>query len=110
MYISLFTISCLFAFPKPESEVSRSFQSHFPDSNLISNFVFKMQKKGPWMYKNNQGQIEARSVSKGMDGKEGHVSLPSDTPSAGSMDQGQWEGGLAPLAGKRNRENIVSLL
>lgn len=62
------------------------------------------------MYKNNQGQIELHSVSKGMDGKEGHVSLPSDTPSAGSMVQGQGEGGLAPLAGKRNRENIVSLL
>lgn len=51
------------------------------------------------MYKNNQGQIELHSVSKGMDGKEGHVSLPSDTPSAGSMVQGQGEGGLAPLAG-----------
>lgn len=45
------------------------------------------------MYKNNQGQIEIYSVSKGTDGKEGQVSLPCDTPSAGSMVQGQWERG-----------------
>lgn len=45
MHISLFIISCLFAFPKTESEASRSFQPYFPDSNLITNFVFKMHHK-----------------------------------------------------------------
>lgn len=41
------------------------------------------------MYKNNQGQIEVLSVSKGMDGKEGPMSLPSGAPTAGSVVQSQ---------------------
>lgn len=41
------------------------------------------------MYKNNQGQIEVLSVSKGTGGKEGPLSLPSGAPTAGSVVQSQ---------------------
>lgn len=50
-------MSCCFPKTRKWTEVSSSFQPHFPDSNLISISVFKKQhKKGPRVYKNNQGQ------------------------------------------------------
>lgn len=77
IHVSVFVFSCPVAFPKPESEVSSSFQPHFPDSNLISIFFYLKSsiKKGHECIKIIKGQIEVLSDSKGVSGKEGPMSL-----------------------------------
>lgn len=111
IHVSFFIFSCPVAFPKPETEVSSSFQPHFPDSNLISVFLFKKQhKKGPQMYKNNQRSNGGALCQLRCEWERGtRVCLPSDAPTAGSVGQSRWEGCLAPSAGAEDRWT-VSLL
>lgn len=62
------------------------------------------------MYKNNQGEIEVLSVSKGTDGKEGPMPLFHLMHLLQEAWFSRSGGGLAPLVGNGNREKNVSLL